>query len=177
MNLPILIAVGRAVATFPVCVLLVIATPETDTLALGLFAVAVLSDVIDGRLARARGQVTALGASLDPLADKILIVGTLSALAVRGLVPPWALAVIIGRELAAVSLRARSRHPLPATADGKAKTVLQVVAAATGIVAAASRSADVGFAAQGLLLAAVALTVVSGVRLMLRAARTTAHAA
>src|SRR5207245_548849 len=64
VNLPILIAVGRALATAPVCALLALANPGSDALALGLFVLAVLSDVADGALARARREVTALGMAL-----------------------------------------------------------------------------------------------------------------
>ena len=170
MNLPILIAVGRALATAPVCALLALANPGSDALALGLFVLAVLSDVADGALARARREVTALGMALDPLADKILIIGTLTALAVRGLVPLWAVAVVVARELVAIEVRARVTRPLPATADGKAKAILQAVAVGALIASAATPSAPLSLGANALLLAAVALTVLSGIRLVRRAA-------
>ena len=157
MNLADGIALARAVAVLPVIVL--VAT-GSDTLALVVFAAAALSDAIDGPVARARDEVTARGEWLDPLADKVLIAGTLAALAARGLVPLWALVIVLGRELAAIAVRSRSPHPLPATADGKAKTVLQAVAVAMTLLAAA----------------ALGLTIVSGLRLILRAAQTAAHA-
>ena len=138
MNLPILIAVGRALATVPICVLLAPGTPAADTLALALFVVAVLSDVADGALARARREVTPLGAAIDPLADKVLIVGTLAALSVRGLAPLWATGIVLARELLALEVRARASRPLPATVDGKAKTILQASAVSALIASAAA---------------------------------------
>ena len=99
MNLADGIALARAVAVLPVIVL--VAT-GSDTLALVVFAAAALSDAIDGPVARARDEVTARGEWLDPLADKVLIAGTLAALAARGLVPLWALVIVLGRELAAM---------------------------------------------------------------------------
>ena len=176
MNVPLAIVISRALATIPTCALLALGRPDSDALALAVFVVAVLSDAVDGRLARARGQATALGAALDPLADKILIVGVLAALALRALVPAWAVAIVFARETVAVALRATARAVLPATADGKIKTVAQVLAAATAMLAAATRSADLARAGDVLIASAVALTIVSGVRLILRAAQTTAHA-
>ena len=170
MNLPTLIAVGRALATVPVCALLASATPVADGLALSLFVVAVLSDVADGALARARREVTPLGAAIDPFADKVLIVGTLAALSVRGLAPLWATGVVLARELLALEVRARASRPLPATVDGKAKTILQAAAVTALIASALAPSAALAIAANMLLLAAVALTVLSGVRLVRRAA-------
>jgi CDP-diacylglycerol--glycerol-3-phosphate 3-phosphatidyltransferase len=177
VTLPTAIAIGRALMTIPTCALLAVGTPATDLAALSLFALAVISDIVDGRLARARGEVTALGIMCDPLADKLLIVGTLGALALRGLVPPWALAVVAGRELLAVALRLAAGQPLPAARDGKLKTALQVLAAATLILAASARSETLALLGSLLLLAAVALTVVSGLRLVRRAVQTRAYAA
>ena len=108
--------------------------------------------------------------ALDPLADKILIIGTLGALAVRGLVPPWAVAVVVARELLAIEVRARAARPLPATADGKAKAILQAAAVGALIASAATPSAALSLGANALLLAAVTLTVLSGIRLVRRAA-------
>jgi CDP-diacylglycerol--glycerol-3-phosphate 3-phosphatidyltransferase len=170
VNYPIVIVCARALLTVPICWLVTLAASETDAVALVLFLFACASDAVDGRIARARGEVTDLGARLDPLADKILIVGTLTALALRGLIPIWALAVIVGRELLAVGVRATA-GPLPSTADGKAKTVLQAGAAAATLLAAATRAPELASQTGVLVLAAVTLTVLSGLRLVLRAAQ------
>ena len=145
-------------------------------LALCVFLCAALTDAIDGPLARRRGS-TAFGAALDPLADKILVVGTLAAMALRGMAPAWAVGLIFAREIIAIEVRAGAPFALAASADGKVKTVLQVAAIALLLVAAAWPSPALTTAANALVAAATALTVLSGVRLVLRAKQTTADAA
>lgn len=152
-----------------------IATGDAS-LALLVFLGAAATDALDGPLARRRGA-TALGAALDPLADKILVVGTLAALTIRGLAPAWALVIILARELIAIDVRARAPLALGASTDGKAKTVLQVAAIALLLSSAAWPSAGLAALANALLVGATALTVLSGVRLVLRAKQTTTHAA
>jgi CDP-diacylglycerol--glycerol-3-phosphate 3-phosphatidyltransferase len=165
---------ARALLVVPVIGLIAIGDLSA---ALAVFLVAAATDAVDGPLARRRGGPTALGAALDPLADKILVVGTLVALALRGTAPLWAVVLILFRELLAVELRARSTRAVAATVDGKAKTVLQVAAGGALLASAAWPSAGLGPAANGLVIAAAALTLLSGVRLVLRARQTTAHAA
>jgi cardiolipin synthase len=67
--------------------------------ALGLFAVAGLSDALDGAVAKRCGWVSPLGAFLDPAADKLLVVGTYTTFAVEGQIPWWLLGLMIGRDL------------------------------------------------------------------------------
>jgi len=96
-----------------------------------IFALASLTDWLDGYLARHRKQVTALGQELDPLADKLLTSAAFLALVQLGLVPAWMAAIIIGRELAVTALRNRAYSrgvPMPASPLGKIKMVAQVVA-------------------------------------------------
>ena len=176
MNAPTLLVLARGILTVPVCALLAFRTSEMDLAALALFAIAATTDAVDGPLARARGEVTARGAAIDPLADKILVIGTLSALALRGLAPLWAVTVVVLREVAAVWARSRAERTLPATADGKLKTILQMMSTAGLIAAAALGGALWRTTAEALLDVTVALTVVSGVRLMLRATQTRADA-
>jgi CDP-diacylglycerol--glycerol-3-phosphate 3-phosphatidyltransferase len=173
VNLANAIALVRALAVIPVVTLLAM---HQDVAAAALFGLAALTDVLDGAVARARNEVTALGAALDPLADKILIVGTLAGLTLRGLVPPAALVVIIVREIAAIWLRSHSRVVLPATADAKLKTLAQVLAALGLLSAVITRSPTLTLAANGMLALAIALTIASGLKLMHRAAQTAAHA-
>ncbi|MDN5864116.1 MAG: CDP-alcohol phosphatidyltransferase family protein [Gammaproteobacteria bacterium] len=70
--------------------------------ALALFAVAGVSDALDGAIAKKKGWVTPLGAFLDPAADKILVLGTYTAFAVDGQIPWWLLGLIVGRDLVIV---------------------------------------------------------------------------
>jgi CDP-diacylglycerol--glycerol-3-phosphate 3-phosphatidyltransferase len=174
VTLPNALSSARALLVIPVIGLIALGE---NSAALMVFLVAAATDAVDGPLARSRGRTTALGAALDPLADKILVVGTLLALALRGITPAWAVAVIVARELVALELRARSRQVLSAGVDGKAKTVLQVAATVALLAAAAWPSTGLAPAANALLGAAAALTLLSGVRLVLRARQTTAHPA
>jgi CDP-diacylglycerol--glycerol-3-phosphate 3-phosphatidyltransferase len=173
VTLPNALTVARALLVAPVIALIGTGHPVA---ALLIFLGGAATDAIDGPLARRRGA-TPLGAALDPLADKILVVGALAALALRGLAPAWAVALIVAREIIAIEVRGRSPHALTASADGKAKTVLQVAATAALLAAAAWPSSGVATAANALLVAATALTVLSGVRLVLRAKQTTADPA
>ncbi len=173
MTLPNALSAARAVLVIPVIGL--IATGDAS-LALLVFLGAAATDALDGPLARRRGA-TALGAALDPFADKILVVGTLAALAIRGIAPAWAIVLILARELVAIEVRARAPQAIGAGADGKAKTVLQVTAIAMLLATAAWPAAGLATAANALLVAATTLTVLSGVRLVLRAKQTTADPA
>jgi CDP-diacylglycerol---glycerol-3-phosphate 3-phosphatidyltransferase len=97
----------------------------------GIFALASLTDWLDGYLARRRKQVTEFGQVIDPLADKLLISAALISLVQMGLVPAWMVAIIVGREFAVTGLRslAYSRSVvMPASPLGKIKMVAQVVA-------------------------------------------------
>jgi CDP-diacylglycerol--glycerol-3-phosphate 3-phosphatidyltransferase len=173
VTLPNALTIARALLVIPVIGLIAIGDAS---LALLVFIGAAATDALDGPLARRRGA-TAVGAALDPFADKILVVGTLAALALRGTAPVWAVALILARELVAVEIRARAPHAVVASMDGKAKTVLQVAAIALLLATAAWPEAGLGAAASAVLVAATALTVLSGVRLVLRAKQTTADAA
>ena len=174
MTLPNALTAARALLVIPVIGLIAIGDASV---ALLVFLGAAATDAVDGPLARRRGGTTAFGAALDPLADKILVVGTLAALALRGNAPAWAVVLILARELIAIEVRARSLHAVAASADGKAKTVLQVAAIAALLATAAWPAIGLATAANALVVAATALTVLSGVRLVLRARQTTAHPA
>ena len=96
-----------------------------------IFAIASITDWLDGYLARRRQQITILGQLLDPIADKLLITAALVSLVQLGLAPAWMVAIIIGRELAVTGLRgvAQTRGlTMPASGLGKLKMVAQVVA-------------------------------------------------
>ena len=174
MTLPNALTSARALLVIPLIGLIALGDVSA---ALIVFAIAAATDALDGPLARRRGGTTTLGAALDPLADKVLVVGTLLALALREIAPAWAVLLILGRELVAVEVRARSPRVLGAGVDGKAKTVLQVAAVLALLAGAAWPSAGLAPAANALLAVAAALTVFSGVRLVLRARQTTAHPA
>jgi len=126
----------RAVAVVPI--VWAIATDQR-VIALGLFVLAAASDAVDGLLARRFGNVSARGALLDPLADKILVIGTLSGLTAVGI--GWPVAVVTTltalREsiVALIRIRAFARGvALPADRLAKFKTATQMIGVALIIV-------------------------------------------
>ncbi len=103
-------------------------------LALGLFAIACLTDWLDGRLARARRQITPFGTLMDPIADKILVLSVFLAFVQLRLIPAWMVVVIIARELSITGLRLLATsdgHVLPALPLGKHKAFSQMLTIVT----------------------------------------------
>jgi CDP-diacylglycerol--glycerol-3-phosphate 3-phosphatidyltransferase len=99
-------------------------------LAAGLFVVAIVTDTVDGILARRQNLITDFGKILDPIADKVLTGGALVALSTLGELWWWVTIVILVREFGITIFRfavIRTRV-IPAVASGKLKTVLQAVA-------------------------------------------------
>lgn len=102
-----------------------------------LFAAA--TDVMDGYFARSRKEITTLGILLDPIADKLLISAAFISLVAMNLVPAWMVVIIIGREFVVTGLRDIATSEgliIPASALGKTKMILQVVAGCAVILAA-----------------------------------------
>jgi CDP-diacylglycerol--glycerol-3-phosphate 3-phosphatidyltransferase len=96
-----------------------------------IFGIASLTDWADGYLARRRKQVTDFGQWMDPIADKLLVIGALVSLVQLDLAPAWMVAVILGREFAVTVLRSvgyARGFTMPASPLGKIKLVAQVVA-------------------------------------------------
>ena len=95
------------------------------------FALAAITDILDGYIARKYGSVTVLGKFLDPLADKLLVSMTMIMLIPLGRIPVWIVIVIIGREMAVTGLRAIAVNEgiiIQASPLGKYKTIFQSVA-------------------------------------------------
>ncbi len=105
LNLPNVLTVLRIMLVPVLVVALLGNTPAGDVLAAVVFALASLTDFIDGYLARARGSITTFGKLMDPLADKLLIVAALIALVSLHRLAAWVAMVIITRELAVTVLR------------------------------------------------------------------------
>lgn len=98
-----------------------------------LFLGAALTDYLDGHFARSRKQVTRLGQLLDPIADKLLISAALISLVENQLAPAWAVVIIIGREFAVTGLRsiaAADGLVIAASKMGKFKMLVQVLTVA-----------------------------------------------
>ena len=157
----------------PLLLVMIVKEPSSWA-AFAFWTMLALTDGIDGHLARRHGT-TRSGAFLDPLADKVLVLGALFALvaADRFWVVPVALITV--REVAISVFRTqlgRQGLAVPARTLGKVKTVVQEFAVALALLPI---TADADLLASGVLWAAVALTLVSGAQYLLdgRAAATT----
>ena len=92
-----------------------------------IILIAGLTDFLDGYFARKYSHQSSLGAKLDPLADKILLLGPMIWLVHENLVPIWAVWLIISRELLITSWRSDKTSGGPASIQGKCKTALQFI--------------------------------------------------
>ena len=131
LNLPNVLTVLRIVAVPVVVVALLDETPEGDVIAAAVFALAAISDGLDGYIARRRDAVTTFGKLMDPLADKLLVTAALVSLVSLGRLAAWVAMVIIAREFAVTALRAIAAEQgavIAASWLGKVKTALQVLA-------------------------------------------------
>jgi CDP-diacylglycerol--glycerol-3-phosphate 3-phosphatidyltransferase len=110
MNLPNALSVTR-IFLVPLLVVVLLTKFEghrifgiqKELVGAAIFGLASLTDWLDGYLARRRGQITALGQMIDPIADKLLTSAAFISLVQMNLAPAWMVAVIIGRELKMVS--------------------------------------------------------------------------
>jgi len=101
--------------------------------ALGVFLLAALTDLVDGVLARRTNKMTALGALLDPIADKLLIATAVILLVGAGRIPAWVAVIIVGREIVVTGFRAIAAAKavfIPAGWAGKVKMNLEIYAIA-----------------------------------------------
>jgi len=142
------------------------------------FAVATVTDYIDGDLARSRGLVTDVGKVADPIADKALTGAALIGLSSLGDLPWWVTVVILVREIGITGLRFFViRHGvIPASRGGKAKTLLQNLAIGLYLLPLTGVAASFRY---WLLGVAVVVTLVTGVDYVARAVhlrRTSARA-
>ena len=127
MNLPNRLTLLR-VALVPVYLLL-LWLPNLSELALLVFAVASLTDMLDGRIARERGLITNFGKFMDPIADKLLTHTAFIMLTAMGRLNVIACIVFIAREFVVSGLRlvaVEQGHVIAAGMSGKVKTVLQM---------------------------------------------------
>ena len=135
-----------------------------EMLALVIFLVAAITDMLDGYLARKWSQITTLGMLLDPIADKLLISASLIALVEVRAVPAWMVILIIGRDFAISGLRSIAMsegYLIPASDLGKSKMVLQV--AAVGMAMASLRHPEWQTLTTIVLWASVLFTLVSAI--------------
>jgi CDP-diacylglycerol---glycerol-3-phosphate 3-phosphatidyltransferase len=138
--------------------------------AAAVFSVAMVTDRLDGELARRRGLVTDVGKIADPIVDKALTGAAFIGLSVLGDLPWWVTIVVLVREWGITAMRfAVLRYGvLPANRGGKAKTALQGLALGLYILPLPDAWAQVQ---AGVMALAVAVTIVTGADYVLQAVR------
>jgi CDP-diacylglycerol--glycerol-3-phosphate 3-phosphatidyltransferase len=161
LNLPNVLTLMRILLVPVVVVALLDATPNGSWLAAGVFALAAVTDGVDGYLARSRQDITNFGKVMDPIADKLLIAAALISLVGLDRLAGWVAMVIIAREFAVSGLRVAAGQQgvvIPASPLGKLKTIVQV-----GTVFALIAVDDTGmWWVQALVYLMVAVTLASG---------------
>ncbi|HDQ04145.1 MAG TPA: CDP-diacylglycerol--glycerol-3-phosphate 3-phosphatidyltransferase [Deltaproteobacteria bacterium] len=164
MNVPNFLSLLRIILV-PVIIIFLI--QESYKNALITFAIAGLTDVFDGIIARAFKSQTKIGAFIDPLADKLLVVSSFIALSILGLIPAWLTVIVITRDLIItggiliLSLMSVSFEMKPAVVS-KITTVFQV---STILLTLLYYSIDPGISYKWILLicwATAIFTVASG---------------
>jgi len=165
LNVPNLLTLFRIFLVPFLVVVLLTKFDGKEYLGLAIFLLAAATDILDGWLARRRGQVTSLGILLDPIADKLLVSAALISLVELEIVPAWMVVVIVGREFAMTDLRSvasTKNFPLPASIWGKFKMGSQVLAISLLIIGEKARPVDdaAGFPGLVYILGRAALWVV-----------------
>jgi len=161
LNLPNFLTLVRILLVPVLVVALLVETEGGSALAAIVFAVAALTDGLDGYIARSRQSETTFGKVMDPVADKLLIAAALISLVSLDRLEAWVAMVIIAREFAVSGLRIAAGQQgvvIPASPLGKLKTIFQV-AAVMALIAAPNADA---VRVQALVLTTVGVTLVSG---------------
>ncbi|MBF6329560.1 CDP-diacylglycerol--glycerol-3-phosphate 3-phosphatidyltransferase [Nocardia transvalensis] len=173
MNIANILTVAR-ILIVPLFLLALFAAGGHDTgwrfAATALFAVAAITDRIDGQLARKYGLVTDFGKLADPIADKALIGAALIGLSILGDLAWWITLVICAREIGVTLLRLAvvRRGVIPAGRGGKLKTLMQSLAIGVLLLPLSGVFAAAGMA---LMYVALLLTVATGLDYVVQAAR------
>lgn len=163
MNLPNKITIFR-VFMIPLFVVLMMLQrlPWNEFYALAVYAIACISDALDGHIARKYNLVTDFGKFMDPVADKLLVCSALICFVEQGLMPAWIALIIIARELIIDGFRlvaAGKGIVIAASIWGKAKTVVQMIACFVLILNADFLIFDI--VEQILIYASLVLTLIS----------------
>ena len=162
MNLPNKLTVLRMIMIVPF-VFFMLTDVEGDMskwIALALFVVASLTDLLDGHIARKYNLVTNFGKFMDPLADKLLVCAAMICLVENGKIPSWVVIVIISREFIISGFRLIASDNgivIAASYWGKFKTVFQMIM----IVLMIADIAAIQIVTQSVMWIALALTVIS----------------
>ena len=130
MNLPNKLTLLRIVLILPFLLVLYLDVPFASYIALAIFIIASLTDMLDGQIARKRNLITDFGKFADPLADKMLVTAAMLWFVDIGQMPGWALLIVIVREFAVSGLRmiaSDKGRVIAAGWSGKVKTASTMV--------------------------------------------------
>ena len=130
MNLPNKLTLLRIVLILPFLLALYLDVPGAAYIALAIFILASLTDLLDGKIARKRNLITDFGKFADPLADKMLVTAAMLWFVENGQMPGWALLIVIVREFAVSGLRmvaSDKGRVIAASWSGKVKTAATMV--------------------------------------------------
>jgi cardiolipin synthase (CMP-forming) len=144
--------------------------------ALVLFGAAALTDILDGAAARRWGSITAAGAYLDPIADKILLSGVFLALAAAHFVPWWLVALIFGRDVLILGgvgliMALTAERRFAPSGWGKASTFIQIATVSLALWRSVEPNPAVNALAFAMLWPCAAMTAASGLDYTWRAVR------
>src|ERR687896_873127 len=131
LNLPNALTLVRILLVPVVVVALIVESPGGSVIAAVVFALAALTDGLDGYIARTQQSVTNFGKVMDPVADKLMVAAALIALVSLDRLEAWVAMVVIAREFAVSGLRivaAEKGVVIQASWLGKIKTIAQVAA-------------------------------------------------
>lgn len=155
-------------------VLLLIDNIGCQLAALAVFAIASLTDMLDGKIARERNQITTFGKFMDPLADKILTTSAFVIFLERGIINSWALMLILAREFMVAGVRlcaVGEGKVIAASFWGKFKTVSQMVAIMASVIILNMPfiPTETGIAISAVLIwISILFTVISGAEYLLQ---------
>ena len=144
--------------------------------AVGIYAVACVTDALDGHIARSRHLITNFGKFMDPIADKLLVMSAMVVLTAQGRMPDWVCILMLAREFLVSGFRlvaAENGRVIAAGPLGKLKTVFQMVATIALMLLVPVEGAPLlgnggVIFANVLMYIALALTVVSGADYLIR---------
>lgn len=171
MNLPNKLTIARMCMVPLFMIALMMNTPASRIIATVIFALASLTDMLDGQIARKHNMVTNFGKLMDPLADKVLTAAAMICLVELGDLAAWIAVVIIFREYLITGLRsvaANENIVVAANIWGKVKTVCQMIALMLLMLKPqimALCGIDIGL---WVMYVAVALTIYSGLDYVLK---------
>ena len=141
--------------------------------ALFVFALAALTDLLDGYVARRQGIQSRLGAFLDPMADKLLLTASFATLTYLRALPAWIMIVVISRDLILmlgallIHMVGGRIHPRP-TLFGKAATFFQILTVLGGLL---SRYFRLPIVPGAVMWLAAAFTIISGLQYLVQGMR------